>query len=403
MMPSDDEAIAFVRELVGTPSVSGDEAAAAALMASRASRWGMRSEIDAAGNAIAEVGGGTANSRLIVLLGHIDTVPGEIPVRIENGVLHGRGSVDAKGPLAAMLVAAARVRLRAGVRVVVAGAVGEETPHSPGARFLVPRLRPDACIIGEPSGSDGVTLGYKGRLVMRCTIRRDSAHSAGPEASAGDSAVELWGRVLSRVAELNAGRTGAFDVIQATLQAVNTRADGLSVHADLVGGFRLPVWMMPEALEEEIARVAVRSGDATCVYLSHERAVVSDRNDAVVRALSGAIRGQGGRPKPKLKTGTSDMNVVAPHWRCPIAAYGPGDSALDHTPREHLRLDEYLTAIRTIEGAIAALAEEWAATDAGPDVGEDLRSEIRGETPHDATLTGGAAGSAGSRDGRSIG
>ena len=43
----------------------------------------------------------------IVLLGHIDTVPGEIPVRVEDGVLHGRGSVDAKGPLATFVAAAA--------------------------------------------------------------------------------------------------------------------------------------------------------------------------------------------------------------------------------------------------------------------------------------------------------
>ena len=39
------------------------------------------------------------------------------------------------------------------------------------------------------------------------------------------------------------------------------------------------------------------------------------------------------------------MNVVAPVWNCPIVAYGPGDSRLDHTPHEHLDLGEYLQAI----------------------------------------------------------
>jgi [amino group carrier protein]-lysine/ornithine hydrolase len=62
------------------------------------------------------------------------------------------------------------------------------------------------------------------------------------------------------------------------------------------------------------------------------------------------------RPGFGLKTGTSDMNVVGPAWRCPILAYGPGDSALDHTPHEHLSLDEYWQAILVLEGALRGLA-----------------------------------------------
>jgi LysW-gamma-L-lysine carboxypeptidase len=49
------------------------------------------------------------------------------------------------------------------------------------------------------------------------------------------------------------------------------------------------------------------------------------------------------------------MNVVAPIWDCPIVAYGPGDSALDHTPDEHIDLDEYLRAIRVLTGTIERL------------------------------------------------
>ncbi|MBV9788133.1 MAG: acetyl-lysine deacetylase, partial [Chloroflexi bacterium] len=39
-------------------------------------------------------------------------------------------------------------------------------------------------------------------------------------------------------------------------------------------------------------------------------------------------------------------------WRCPIVAYGPGDAALDHTPDEHIVLEEYLRAIRVLEMAL---------------------------------------------------
>ncbi len=58
-----------------------------------------------------------------------------------------------------------------------------------------------------------------------------------------------------------------------------------------------------------------------------------------------------------LKTGTSDMNVVGPVWQCPIVAYGPGDSSLDHTPNEHLPIDEYWKAVNVIEQTLIAFAQ----------------------------------------------
>jgi LysW-gamma-L-lysine carboxypeptidase len=56
-----------------------------------------------------------------------------------------------------------------------------------------------------------------------------------------------------------------------------------------------------------------------------------------------------------LKGGTSDMNVVGVTWTCPIIAYGPGDSNLDHTPDEHIALDEYARAVGTLRHLIEHL------------------------------------------------
>ena len=55
--------------------------------------------------------------------------------------------------------------------------------------------------------------------------------------------------------------------------------------------------------------------------------------------------------------GTADMNVVGPVWKCPIPAYGPGDSSLDHTPDEHIEIEELETSIRILERALHALTE----------------------------------------------
>jgi [amino group carrier protein]-lysine/ornithine hydrolase len=91
-----------------------------------------------------------------------------------------------------------------------------------------------------------------------------------------------------------------------------------------------------------------------------EQAWRADRQNALVRSFLSAIRGVDSSAQPGflLKSGTSDMNVVAPVWRCPILAYGPGDSALDHTPNEHLPLDEYWRAVQVVERALREYARE---------------------------------------------
>ena len=342
-------------DLVSTPSVSGEERAAAGVFVRHGAALGMATEIDEAGNALAHRGPADAPVH-IMLLGHIDTVPGDIPVRIAGGVLHGRGSVDAKGPLAAMLCAAARAHLPAGVRLTVAGAVGEETAGSPGARFLATQHRPRACIIGEPSGWDGVALGYKGRLLATATAELPAAHSAAGEPSAGDLVCAWWQRVLAHVAGHNRDRSGVFDTIQATVQSMSSTTDGLTSRASILAGFRLPPGVAPDGLAGELAGLAPEHVRIECA--GAERAYTTDRNDPVVRALSTAIRETGTTPRPKRKTGTADLNVVGPVWGCPIAAYGPGDSSLDHTPHEHLALDEFDRSVDVLARALTTLGTE---------------------------------------------
>ena len=95
----------------------------------------------------------------------------------------------------------------------------------------------------------------------------------------------------------------------------------------------------------------------------YRRAVTSTpgsapRDSVLSRAFRRAIRAQGQQPRFVTKTGTSDMNLVAPVWNCPIVAYGPGDSALDHTPDEHIDLDKYLRAIDVLVNMTETLAPD---------------------------------------------
>ena len=374
-----ETAIDLVHGLVAIPSLSRQEAVATTWLAHQMRAAGFdRAVVDDAGNAVGELGDLSA-SRTIVLLGHIDTVPGNIPVRIENELLHGRGSVDAKGPLATFVAGAARfgsaAAKAAALRVVVVGAVEEEAATSKGARFIASRFDgkrepiPAACIIGEPSHWNRVTLGYKGRLLLDFTADQPMAHTAGPDASVASVVVDYWNWVTAHAARVNEGKDKVFDQLSPSLRRFITSTND-QMH-DMVDGqfaWRLPVGFDAEVFMRELQEQAIRpSGHQAGTkfnlkFRGYEKAWRGDRNNPLVRSFLAGLRSVEASEKLGfvLKTGTSDMNVVGPVWQCPIVAYGPGDSSLDHTPNEHLPLDEYWKAVNVIEQTLTAFAGQSA-------------------------------------------
>lgn len=307
---------------------------------------------DEAGNAVGIMGAG---ARQAVLLGHTDTVPGEIPVRVEaGGRLYGRGAVDAKGPLAAFVDAAAQAGAQSGWQIVVIGAVGEEG-DSEGARHVVGHYQPELAIIGEPSRWERITLGYKGSAWAEVTAHRPVAHSAGQQESASEAAFALWGRLVAWAAEFNAGRPRAFDQLLLSLRGLSSGGDGFQEWASLQVGARLPADLDPQAWYAQLAQIAGKEQVQPLGYAV--RAYRAEKNTLLVRSLLAGIRAAGGQPGFVLKTGTADLNIVAPVWNCPAVAYGPGDSALDHTPHEHIELEEYRRAVQVLAHVLTRLPD----------------------------------------------
>ena len=357
---SPNEARALLVGAVERSSVSGDEARVAGFLADWMNAYGFEAEVDGSGSAVGGRGDGPLT---VLLLGHIDTVPGDIPVRIEDGCLYGRGSVDAKGSFCTFVAAVAGLpeAALARARFVCVGATEEEAPSSKGARHAVTQHTPDFVLIGEPSGWQGLTLGYKGRLVVRAAVEKANFHSAGEGESAADDLTEFWFRVRAWAREL--GGAGLTETVQATVQSLSSEADGLTQRASASLGLRLPLGLGPQ--EAEAALRGLGQGlPVTLSFAGHETAVRHGRDNPLTRALRVAIRAAGGTPVFKFKSGTSDMNVVAPHWPVPTLAYGPGDSSLDHTPHEHLELAEYDRAVSVLRLALTRLV---GATEAASD------------------------------------
>ncbi|MFB6069665.1 MAG: [LysW]-lysine hydrolase [Halanaeroarchaeum sp.] len=331
---------ALLRDLVSTPSVSGGESDAAAVLRDAFAAAGREVWIDEVGNVRAPADDG------VLLTSHVDTVPGEIPVRVEDGELWGRGSVDATGALAAMAVAA----LETGVSF--AGVVEEETT-SRGARHLVAdRDAPEAVINGEPSGWDGIVLGYRGFRSATYETATPSAHTSRESANAVERAIDWWDRVTDA---LPTGGDSAFESVTAKPVAIDggVTEDGLATAATVEAQFRLPPGVdaadVGRAVEDATVHGDLAWGDPI-------PPVVRSPRTPVARALRAGIRAEDGEPTHLRKTGTSDMNLYADAWDVPMATYGPGDSALDHAPDERLDLAAFDRSVAVLTAAAAALS-----------------------------------------------
>jgi LysW-gamma-L-lysine carboxypeptidase len=209
-------------------------------------------------------------------------------------------------------------------------------------------------VVGEPSGWSCVTLGYKGKVDVVYRVSRPATHPTNPVPKATEVAAEFWSDVLSLVEGWDRRgddrRPGhaAFDRLAVTLVAMR----GDLEQAELELCFRTPVGFDTDGLLSLLGDLT-RGGELEVV--GRVAATRAGRRSPVVRALTGAIRGAGGEPRLKVKTATSDANVLAEHWSVPTATYGPGDSRLDHADDEHIAIDEYLKGIRVLTDALHRL------------------------------------------------
>ena len=343
----DTPARKLLYDVVSIPSPSGEEAAAAERLREFFAANGREAWIDEVGNVRAPA------DDAVLLTSHVDSVPGDIPVAVkpaeaydgETGpALWGRGTVDATGPLVAMAVAA----VATGVSFV--GVVREET-DSRGARHLVAERdgAPGAVVNGEPSGWNGITLGYRGFLAGTYVNTSESGHSSRPEPNAIQHAIDWWHGVEATFTP-DESETPVFE--QVTTKPVSVEGgltdDGLAVEATMDVQLRVP----PSRTVDEVHELA--EGELTTGSVHWKKPippVMESPRTPLARAFRVAIRETGGDARLLRKTGTSDMNLFAAAWDCPMVTYGPGNSDLDHAPNEHLPLAELDRSVTVLSRA----------------------------------------------------
>ncbi|SDC76026.1 M20 family metallopeptidase [Natrinema hispanicum] len=338
---------------------------------------GVDPRVDAAGNVLASRGQPRADAETHVVLNtHIDTVSPHVPFERDadgaeadrGDVIRGRGSCDAKGPLAALLSAFFAVEPTDG-RVTLAITPDEEV-LSTGAYALVsdddsPTRDADAVIVGEPTDLD-VCTAAKGRFQGTIHLSGANAHAAEPDTG------------INAVAAL-----------EETLKAIRTfdeRDDAPPTHPQLGAATLTPT--------------VVEGGEATnqvpadCALTVDRRSVPPETADEFHEALTAHLRAAipddiglefrfTDRPTPFLEAWDTDPDAdvaetlanasggdVRPFTAAteasyfaadaPTVVFGPGvladdEGAVAHAPREYVRVAAVREAARALEETLATL------------------------------------------------
>ena len=343
-----------------TPSLR--EKSLADFLADKCDDLGFRDiHVDDVGNIIAKKGSGSPK---ILLCGHMDTVPGRIRVRKEGDYLFGRGSSDAKGPLIAMLFAAASAQEKTGT-VIFVGAVDEEG-NATGIKSLT-KDKPDVdyAIFGEPSGTNQITIGYKGRIAINLKINvEDSAHASAPWlAKNAIHESSLFVNEIKNVLESGQENKKKGMMLTATLTEIK---GGLSHNVtprecDSTLDIRIPVGISCKSVEEKISKAVQEISkkqqvEAFYSIIDETEPFEAEHNSPLVRALTlGILDIEKNRPTLIRKTGTGDMNVIGNSLSIPVVTYGPGDPHAAHTIDEKISIDEYLRGIEVLKRTIQHL------------------------------------------------
>jgi succinyl-diaminopimelate desuccinylase len=291
---------------------------------------------------------------------HIDVVPAgdrglwehdAFEAVIADGRLHGRGSADAKGPVAAAVEAVAILRA-AGVEL--AGTLelelvsDEETMGFKGAGYLVEQglIAPDIAIVGEPT-SLRVVRAQRGATWLRIVTRGVAGHGSAPER--GVSAIRHMAEIVLRLEEtlpdVSHDILGGPSISVGTIQGgrkINIVPAECVVEVDrrtVPGESERSVLVGIEAAIE-LARGRFPDIDATVEPIFSAEPFETPQDARVVAELKGAVSETLGRDAEMMGfRGASDARFLF-EAGAEVVVCGPGDIALAHTSRESIELIE---------------------------------------------------------------
>jgi acetylornithine deacetylase len=336
----------LLRELVGIPSVSGNEGRIADRIA----------DICAAGGAAAERRGrnvlaarGTGRPALL-LTSHTDTVPpvdgwSEDPFtpRLEGNRIVGLGANDAKASVAGMLEAFLTAEIPERGALFFAATCDEETGGQ-GLEALAPELTLDAAIVGEPNGF-AVAIAQKGLVKLRLVARGRAGHASRPQLA--DNAITRAARDVLAIEGLRFEAEDPFlgkPTATVTMASGGVRSNVIPDRCELVVDART----IPEFDNERMVAF-VRGAVASEIEILSTR-FTPVRGAAEMTIARAALEANPGASIGGF-AGVSDLLHVA---HVPSIVFGPGSPEASHRADESIALEEVERAPAVYRRTIAA-------------------------------------------------
>ncbi|MGA2624117.1 MAG: YgeY family selenium metabolism-linked hydrolase [Bacteroidota bacterium] len=383
----ENDTVRILMDLVRTPSFSSKEKEAVQVVRREMEKVGFDEiRIDGLGSIIGRIGSGT---RTIAFDGHVDTVKAgdrgqwsfdPFDPKVADGKVWGRGTVDQKGGLAAMLSAARLIKelnLNDAFTLYFTGTVMEEDCDGLCWQHLIreDHLRPELVVITEPTNMN-IYRGHRGRMEMRVEVKGRSCHSSAPER--GDNAIYKIARIALEIERLNErlrsdpflGK-GSITVTEAGSMSPSICAvpDGASIRLDR----RLTQDESKETTVAEVYEAARRAGyeDAKVSVLIFEDAAYTgkvyptekyyptwslDANSPFLKSAVEVYAGVFGKdPHVDMWTFSSNATAIAGMHGIPCFLLGPGNELYAHAPNEACQIEQLSRAAAFYAAFVATL------------------------------------------------
>jgi putative selenium metabolism hydrolase len=366
-----DRVIDLLRELVATPSLSGQEAEVAGICEAALRRRGFDVHTDPLGNVVGMRGD---SGPLLLFDAHCDTVaPGDGWTRdpydpaVVDGRVYGRGTTDMKGPIAALIHGVARAD--PANRVAISITTLEETAEGATLDAVCNALTPQAVVIAEPSACVPA-LAQKGRAEFLVRVAGRLAHAAFPDR--GRSALLDAARVLlAAEARLPASDDELGDALLVPTEATSFPRPGISVVPDRCE-LRFDRRLLPgeerDAVLGELRALCAAAGADATVEVSSAPVMTYTGVELTPERWLAAWRTPAESPLARAATEAVRSAAVTAYRFCtngsataargiPTIGYGPGLTDLAHQPDEWISLEQLDVAA----AGYAALAEmrDW--------------------------------------------
>ena len=317
---------------------------------------------------------GEGNGRSLALSGHLDTVPPydmevePFAAKIEGGRIYGRGAVDMKGPVAAMLMTLAAFR-RSGVPLkgdlIFAGVLAEET-NSDGSETLIRSgFRTDGAIVGEPSDRE-YAIGHRGLEWIEVEFFGKTAHGGVPQE--GINAIVHAAKFINRVQEkivpklalrdhphmgpsvMNFGRieggTQPSTVADHCVVEMDRRYISSESLQEVLGEYQEVLDGLSR--EDPTFRAELKLMDLGKMTHFYHAPLETSPDEPIVKAVVDSIREVSGiEPRMTTRRGWTDAAIFGHFGKIPTVVFGPGSLSRSHGKMEYITLDELEEGFRT--------------------------------------------------------